>query len=70
MFENLIHYLESGTDNVHGHIKELKDFGKQLESAYDTITKMQGDIYGYDSRIAELEDALEKYAPDHKLLNL
>ena len=31
MFEKLIHYLESGTDDVHGYVSELKEAEAEIE---------------------------------------
>ena len=60
MFQRLIHYLESGTDDVHGYVKELKEAEEKATATRFIVTQQQVAIEEYLGTIKELEQRIQK----------
>jgi len=58
MFEKLIHYLESGTDDVHGYVNELLDAEKTIKELEKDCEDYENTITEMTQKIAEMEDEL------------
>ena len=41
MFKRLIHYLESGTDDVHGYVNELLDTEKKINELEEKLARAE-----------------------------
>ena len=66
MFQRLIHYLESGTDDVHGYVKELKEAEQRINMLDFDYGACQAHRDELKQQLQEARDLLKRC--EHKLV--